>query len=326
MSKIKLALIGCGGNMRGAHLPRIKANKHIELVAIADTAQESLTAFVEKWGAPLPTYTDYKKMLKDHDLDAVTISTPHSMHYEQAKRALEKGCHTLVEKPLTIRAADTRALLKLAKKKRKILHVSYQRHHYPVYRCVRDLVKKGAIGEPRAIVAYVTQAWGWGTGGWRLVPKLSGGGMFMDTGSHLVAASLYTTGWKVSEATAIIDNKDKKVDILAAVAIRFQEGAVGTICTVGQASKRHDERLAIHGTEGCIVIHLHQWGIKSVLLNDEPLKIPASYKNDTPDEAFIRWIRGGKGYEPPAYALEVQHLSEAAYKSAKTGKRVKVAR
>jgi predicted dehydrogenase len=170
----------------------------------------------------------------------------------------------------------------------------------------------------------VTQGWGWGTGGsWRLIPKFSGGGMFLDTGSHLVAASLFTTGWKVSEVTAIIDNKDKQVDILAAVSMRFREGAVGTICTVGQAGL-HDERLAIHGTKGCIVIHLHQWGVKTVLLNDQPLKIPSKYKNDTPDAAFIRWIRGGKGYELPEYALEVQRLSEAAYKSAATGRRVKV--
>lgn len=234
MARIKLALIGCGGNMRGAHLPRIKANKHVELRAIADTSEDSVKAFSEKWGAPLPAYADYKKMLKEQKLDAVMISSPHNMHYEQARRALDAGCHVLVEKPLTIRAAHTKALLETAKRKRRILHVSYQRHHYPVYRCVRDLVRDGSIGAPRALVAYVTQGWGWGNNlTWRLVPKLSGGGMFMDTGSHLVAASLFTTGWHVDEVTAFTDHKDKKVDILAAVSMRFREGAVGTICTVG---------------------------------------------------------------------------------------------
>ncbi|MBI3832655.1 MAG: Gfo/Idh/MocA family oxidoreductase [Planctomycetes bacterium] len=326
MARIKLGLIGCGGNMRGAHLPRIQANKFVELCGIADTSADAVQAFAEKWGAPLPAYSDYTKMLQEQELDAVMISSPHNTHYAQARRALDAGCHVLVEKPLTIRAADTKALLATAKRKKRILHVSYQRHHYPVYRCVRDLVRAGAIGEPRALIAYVTQGWGWGHNlTWRLVPKLSGGGMFMDTGSHLVAAALFTTGWHVDEVTAFTDHKDKKVDILAAVSLRFREGAVGTICTVGQAS-RHDERLALHGTKGCLVIHLHQWGLKSVLLNDAPLKIPARYKEDTPDAAFFRWIRGAKGYEPPLYALEVQHLSEAAYKSAKSGRRVKVAR
>ena len=139
--------------------------------------------------------------------------------------------------------------------------------------------------------------------------------MFMDTGSHLVASTLWITGLEVAEVSAFMDNAGKKVDINAVVNVRFKGGATGTLNTFGNA-RVHDERLAIHGNEGCIVFHLHQWQVKAVLLNDEPMSIPARIRDTSPDAAFFRWIRDrGKGYEPPEFAIQVARLSEAAYKS-----------
>lgn len=322
--RINLGLIGCGGNMRGAHLPRIRRAAGVRLVAICDPAEAAAEKLIETWGKPLATYADYRKMLARESLDAVMISTPHNQHYPQARLALQSGCHVLAEKPLVIRPAHARALLKLAGQKRRILHVSYQRHHMAAFRHIRNMLAGGALGTIRALLGYVTQNWG-GIGGWRRDPVLSGGGMFMDTGSHLVGASLFLTGLEPREVTAVIDNAGTQVDINASVNIRFRGGAVGSLSTIGNAS-RHDERIAIHGSDGCIVIHQHGWRLRDVLHNGEPLKIPASVKEDSPDAAFFRWIRGGKGYELPHYALEVARLSEAAYKSARLGRTVKLGR
>ena len=108
------------------------------------------------------------------------------------------------------------------------------------------------------------------------------------------------------------------------VSIRFKNGAVGTLNTFGNAS-RHDERVAIHGNKGCLVFHLHQWGIRSVLLNDEPIEIPKRIRESSPDAEFFKWIRnGGKGYEPPDFALQVSRLTEAVYKSVAGKRPVKV--
>ena len=150
--------------------------------------------------------------------------------------------------------------------------------------------------------------------------------MFMDTGSHLVAVLLWLTGLEPAEVTAFLTNAGKQVDVNTVVSVRFKGSALGTINTFGDASK-HDERVAIHGSEGSLVFHLHQWGVKSLLLNDEPVKIPASVKETTPDEVFFEWIRnGGQGYSPPDYALQVARLSEAVYKAVSGKKPVRVAR
>jgi predicted dehydrogenase len=148
----------------------------------------------------------------------------------------------------------------------------------------------------------------------------------MDTGSHLVASTLWVTGLEPVEVSAFVDNTGKKVDINAVVNVKFRGGALGSLNTFGNA-KHHDERIAIHGSEGSIVFHLHQWQIKAVLINDEPMQIPARIKDASPDAALFRWIRhGGKGYEDPDFALQVARLSEAAYKSVAQKKPVKVAR
>jgi predicted dehydrogenase len=189
----------------------------------------------------------------------------------------------------------------------------------------RELILGGELGELRGVVAYVTQNWG-GARGWRLNPELSGGGMFMDTGSHLVASVLWMTGLEPVEVSAFIDNAGKAVDTNAVVNVRFKGSAMATLNTYGNASV-HDERIAIHGSKGCLVFHLHQWQVKSVLLNDKPLDIPSRIEETTPDEAFFKLIRnGGKGYSPPDFALQVARLSEAAYRSASGKKPVKVSR
>lgn len=322
--RIRLGLIGCGGNMRGAHVPRIQADGNVDLVCVADPAEDQARALMEKWGRPVTYYPDYRRMLRSETLDAVCISSPHAMHYEQARLALQKGLHALVEKPLTISSKHTKALIALAERQKRLLVASYQRNYYAPHVCARDLVQKGAIGEVRGVVSYVTQNWQ-GVGGWRLVPALSGGGMFMDTGSHLVASTLWITGLEPVEVSALLDNAGKAVDINAVVNVRFKGGAVGTLNTFGNAS-RHDERIAIHGSKGCIVFHLYQWRIKDVLVNDEPMQIPSRIKETSPDEAFFRWVRdGGRGYEPPYFALQVVRLSEAAYKSSQQKRPVRVA-
>lgn len=321
--RIRIGIIGCGGNMRRAHVPRIQGVRNIELLGASDTVPEHGKLLMEAWGSEVPFYTDYRKMIREQDLDAVVISTPHSMHYEQASFALRKGLHVQMEKPLTIASRDSKALMRLAEKNALILVVSYQRSFMAEHMYARELVQNGVLGELRGVVGYVTQNWG-GIGGWRQDPELAGGGMFMDTGSHLVAATLWISGLQPREVSAFNDYAGRKVDINTVVNIRFRSGALGTLNFFGNA-KTHDERIAFHGSEGCLVFHAHGWGVRAVLLNDEPMNIPARVKPSSPDAEFFRWIRnGGKGYELPQYAVEVARTTEAAYKSCEEKRPVRV--
>ena len=319
--RIRLGLIGCGSNMRGAHLPRLARDGAVDIVALADPVVDNAEAIAEEVGGAPVIETDWRKLL-DASLDAVVISTPHDRHFTQVKSFLSSGRHVLIEKPLTPKPGEARALLELASRKRRRLVVSYQRHFQPTFVYARELIRKGEIGRIQAASVYVTQNWG-AAGGWRLDPRQSGGGMFIDTGSHLVAAMLWLTGLAPKYVFSFSDNARHAVDIDTVVSIRFANGALGSLDTIGSAS-RHDERIAIHGSRGSMILDSHQWRGKPLVVNNEARAIPARIKPDSPDEAFLGYIRGRKGYRRPDYALQVANLSHAVYQSARTGKVARV--
>lgn len=321
--RIRLALIGCGDNMQSAHVPRIQADGAVDIVALADPNRAAAEQVMATIGAEPAYYADWRRMLAAHEVDAVVISTPHDLHYAQARAGLVAGVHVLVEKPLTISVNHAKRLLALAEGENRMLVVAYQRHFLAPYRYARELIRRGRLGNIEGVVGYVTQ----GTEAridWRLVPEESGGGMFADTGSHLVASTLWLTGLAVRWVSAIIDRADEPSDVNMLVQVRFDNGALGQLSTFG-AVGRHDERLSIFGTKGTLVMHMHQWRFRSMLLDDEPVAIPRRVVDATPLEAFLAQIRnGGRGYEPATAALAAVRLTAAAYRSAERGEPIRI--
>ena len=321
--RLSVALIGAGGNMRNAHVARIAADGAVAIAGVADPLESQARLLMERAGRDVPHFPDWRAMLDDVDADGVLISTPHREHYRQAMACLERDRHVLVEKPMVIQPDHGKRLLAAAAERRLALVVAYQRHWMPHFVYARELVERGALGEIRSVVAYVTQNW-LGVGGWRLDPGLAGGGMFMDTGSHLLAAVLWVTGLQPKVVSASFDNIGRAVDVNGGVVVDFSNDAIGTLTTTGNAA-RHDERLAISGSEGSLVLHLHQWQVRSMRLNDEPVELPKRIKPSTPDAALFRWIRNGlAGYEPQDFALQVSRLTEAAYRAAEESRPVNV--
>ncbi len=316
--RLRVALIGCGDNMRRGHVPRLRADGAVDVVGVADPMPDAAEALLAAWGGDAPSFRDWRRLLRDVDADAVLISTPHHAHHAQVKAALAAGRHVLVEKPLAMSPRQAQALLGHADRAGRMLAVAYQRHHLAPYVYARELVARGALGEVRGLVGYVTQAW-LVVGGWRLDVEAAGGGMFMDTGSHLVASALWVSGLRPRRVSAAVSNGSGPVDVDAVMHVAFEGGAAGTLSTFGEAG-RHDERLAIVGSRRSLVLRMHEWRFKELLVDDEPVVPPRRVRNSTPDHDFLAMVRnGGRGYEPPVYAVHVAKLTAAAYRSAAAG-------
>ena len=320
---LSVVLVGAGGNMRNAHVPRLLADKRTKIAGVADPEESHAKLLEEKVGYSVPFFTNWQAMLKNVESDGVVISTPHKHHNLQIKRSLEGGRHVLVEKPMVIHPKHANALLQLASRVNRVLVVAYQRHWMPEYAYAKELIARGEIGEIKGVTGYVTQDWT-SIDGWRLDPELGGGGMFIDTGSHLVAAMLWVSGLKPKRVWASHDRAGNKVDVNMVCHMFFEGGAVGTLTTVGNAA-RHDERLVFAGDKGSLVLHMHQWGVKSLLLNDEPVQVPRRIRPMTPDAAFLNAIRKGVDtIEPADFAYQVSQLTDAAYKSAGENKPISI--
>ncbi|SVD62122.1 uncharacterized protein METZ01_LOCUS414976, partial [marine metagenome] len=267
------------------------------------------------------TYHSYEEMINSVELDAVEISTPHTLHYEQIVACLESGLHVLTEKPMVCTVAHARDVIHKAGVADRILMISYQRHLQPVYRFVRNQIRCGELGEVQFISALQDQAWYRGCAGtWRQSLALSGGGQLNDSGSHLLDILLWMTGLQVEEVQAFMENFDSEVDINSAMTLRFRGGGLGNISVVGDSPGRGMwEDITIWGTKAVVYIRNGQitYNSQSQAEPTEPTGLPGA---TTPDGNFFDAILGRDEVQvPPECGLRVIELTQAAWESARTG-------
>jgi predicted dehydrogenase len=90
---------------------------------------------------------DFEKIVGDKEVDAVVVATPVHLHYELAKKSLEAGKHTFVEKPMTQTSAQANELVQIAAKKKLTLMVGHTFIYSAPVRRIKEIVKNGDIGE-----------------------------------------------------------------------------------------------------------------------------------------------------------------------------------
>lgn len=323
--KVRVAFIGCGGNGRG-HGRRIAAEPDAEIVGFCDVNEAAIQAFREIVGidAKVPAFTNYREMLAFLQPDAVVISTPHTLHFQQIMDSLGAGCHVLTEKPMVCTMEHARKVVARVEKAHKHVMIGYQRHFNPVYIYCRNVVQSGELGKVHFVTAYQSQNWYQGhKGKWRQDPELSGGGQLNDSGSHLLDILLWILEMRPEEIFAIMDCFDTQVDILTAMTVRFDTGALCNISVVGHAAGRMREDVTIWMENGTLFLsnkklYREEQGTGMVEVTGE--KLP---KGGQKDRAFLDLILGkAENVADATNGLRVIQLTEAAWKSAKTGKPV----
>lgn len=98
MSKVIVAIIGCGTIANSAHIPSYLNNPDAEIKYFCDIISERAQAAVEKYGCGTAV-ADYHDILRDPEVEVVSICTPNRMHSVIAMDALRAGKHVLCEKP-----------------------------------------------------------------------------------------------------------------------------------------------------------------------------------------------------------------------------------
>ena len=327
---IKVAMIGCGGNARG-HMNQLLQIPGVKIAAICDPAEGSLSESckLDASIAKAPAYTDYKKLLKEVDCDAVEISTPHTCHFDHVMASLKAGKHVLCEKPMVCQVDHAQKIIKQVKKSGLVFAVAYQRHTLAPYRYVRDLIASGELGKVNFITAQQSQNWYNGRmqrKDWRSIKALSGGGQLNDSGSHLIDIVLWMSGLQPSEVFAFQDNLEAEVDILTAMSVKFDGGALLNLSVVGHAVNWFEE-ITFWTENGCLAIRDDVvWrfeGQNKEIISGEGL----GHSTSSPDINFINSIRGKEKPQATAEdALKVIQLSEATWRSAEEGKPAKVIR
>lgn len=301
---------------------KLRQIEGVELRAFCDASDERARNFSSSFGTDSLTFSDFTSMLEHARLDAVCICTPHALHHRQIVDSLDKGWNVLVEKPMVTSTAEARDVLQKLESSGKVLLINYPFRYFPNYRYARELIRSGELGEPEYIEALVCQDWvrriTESRRVWRFNPRQSGGGMLIDTGSHLIDIIPYLTGLQPLEVFALVEKKDKAVDIFSSISVRYANGALGTISTVGNAGFRWQvwlwlTRGAILLDESKVLVGRGEDGrYELVEVPEDQLPPPM-----TAEENFVNAVLGGE--EPIAgvqAGLKAALFTDAIYRSA----------
>lgn len=227
MEKVRLGLIGLG-LMGTPHARTLKNVPAVELVAAADI-DEKHRALTEELG--IKFYRNYEEMIEKEVLEGVVLAVPNHLHVPIGITCARKGLHLMVEKPIAEKVEEAKKLVAVADEQKVKILVGHQRRFSSLVEKTREIIQGGELG---ALVG-VTITWALlkpapyfeGPLSWR---KEKGGGPILINLIHEIDNIRYLCG-EIEEVYAFSSNKTRKfvVEDTAAVALKFQNGAVGTI-------------------------------------------------------------------------------------------------
>lgn len=253
-SKIGWGVIGAGGIADRRTIPEgIGKAANARLVAVMDANRERAKATGEKYNVPWTV--SEKELLANPDVDAVYVATPNYLHARQAIAAMKTGRHVMVEKPLALTLRDAERMLEQADKSRVKLACGYMMRFHGAHKAIAELVRKGRIGKPVFGRAQLTCWYPPIPGAWRQNPRLSGGGSFMDMGSHCLdlLEMFFGRVRRVNAFTGRLVQKYRAEDT-AVASFEFDSGAVGVVDSqfnVPDTSALN--RLELYGSAGSIL-------------------------------------------------------------------------
>ncbi len=323
MSKIRMAILGCGG-MAAGHVFRFLKRDDVEIVALCDVDADRVLEWRRQnvgEDSTAQIFTDAAQMYAQAKPDAVTIVTPHTLHFEHGMQALEAGCHVYMEKPMVTDAQQAQNLAEEVERSGKILVVGYNTPCTPEFKYLRDLVRSEELGKLEMVSGWQTQDWkNLTVGTWRQKPELSGGGQMYDSGAHLFNSLVWTLEQPISEVVAFIDNSGTPVDINGSVNIRFKNGVMANIVIGGNCSAAGCGLVLIF-TEGRVEIDGWNATYIRVWKGDVPVENPPlEGESQTPDDNFIEAILGrAEPRTTPQNGILQSQLMDAIYESARLG-------
>jgi predicted dehydrogenase len=152
--RVRIGVIGCG-NQGTNHLRSLSGLNDAQIVYVADVDQERLTKAVNASGGANGV-ADFRRILDDKSIDAVSIATPDHWHVPVALLALEAGKHVYVEKPCSHNVREGQLLKAAAQKHGKVVVHGTQSRSSPAIQQAMKLLRDGVIGD-----VLVAKCWNW---------------------------------------------------------------------------------------------------------------------------------------------------------------------
>ena len=254
--------------------------------------------------------TDWREVIEDPEIHAVSILTPGFLHREMTVAAAEKGKHIICEKPLANSLEETREMLEAVQKTGIIHMTNFNYRRVPAVNLAKKLVDEGRLGDIYHFRAVYQQDWGLDSDWvWRFDKKQAGSGSMSDKGSHIIDLARFLVGeitevvadskTFIKEKTVPGKNETRPVttDDACMFITRFENGAMGLFET-SRVSAGHKNFLSfeINGTKGSVIFNLERLNELEVYFMDQDLSTQG-FRNiivTEPSHLYIdrMWPRG----------------------------------
>ena len=348
--------MGAGWWATTAHIPALKRHPLAEVVAVQKRNPAEARKVADDFGIPVACST-MEEVLAVPGLDAAIISSTPNAHYAQARAALERGLHVLIEKPMTITAKEAEDLVELAEKRKVQFLVSCPWHFTAHAIAARKLIQSGALGPIKMISVLMTNF----TDGlykalpWEKAfgdhppepnspqvylkpgqtsysdPKVAGGGQIYCQVSHAAAYLGFLTGQQPSEVFARFDNGDTAVDVYDTLNLKLDGGTLVSLASTGATmlSKRNYE-VRVYGAKGMLLLELWKGTMEFHDLNSKVQRQPDIPEADlypmyAPAENLVDAVLGrAPNGSPATLGLFSMKVIDAACQSARENKNIRI--
>jgi predicted dehydrogenase len=255
-------------------------DKMFAMVAGCDVIKERRDRFAEKFRCPV--YRDYAAMLKDPNIELVSIATRSPDHVPHALAALKAGKYVFLEKPIAASYTEAKKLKPAAAKARGKLFIRHNRRFEPGFLHVREIIASGILGDVYQIK--LARLGFSRRDDWQTLKKC-GGGQLLNWGPHIIdhalqfLASPVASIWSDLKCVAAVGDAEDHVKIL----LRGKNGRTVDLEISGGAASRLPEYV-VWGTKGALVLQGNT--IQLRYLNPKKKLKPRRAKAGNPGQTF----------------------------------------
>lgn len=318
---MKIALISGWHVHAGEYFHRIERNSDAQITAVWDDDLARGRAYAEKCGGTF--YEDYDELLEKSGVDAVIITSPTSMHPELMIKAARAGKHIFTEKVLAITSKDAHAIAAAVKEAGVHFTICFPHETEAPFLAVKEIVDSGKLGE--ITYAKFRKAHTGSIDNWLPAyfydESLCGGGAMIDLGAHPMYLLEWLLGKPKTVTSTFTDVTGRGVEDNAVSLLEFENGAIG-VSETGFVSWGDPLVWEISGRDGWLImtdseIRYHTRTQSDWIAPELPVNAPH------PIDYFVDTVVHGRADTRYTIdeAVALTELMEAAYKSARTGKK-----
>jgi len=232
-------------------VPGLLGARDCELAGVASRSPDRAARAASEWGCS--AYDSYEALLGDSAIDAVYIPLPNHLHAEWTVRALDAGKHVLCEKPLALSQGEVATIEEAAARNGKLVLEAFMYRHSPRWARAVELVRDGAVGDPRLVKVFFAFTVGTDAANIRFMPE-AGGGIIWDMGCYAANMARGILGAEPIEVSCLGEVRPgQPTETTVSGVMRFPEGRMAPFA-VSFDARNPFAQVEVIGSEGWLCL------------------------------------------------------------------------